>query len=469
MRLHCLLSLLPLLLFSLSSPAHGSRLNGIGVNYGTLGDNLPSPAKSVRLIRALNAGYVKIYDANATILSALAGTGLRVSIMVRNEIIPDIAANQSAAEAWVSTNVLPFRRNTRILYLLVGNEILSDYSIQNSTWQAVVPAMQNLHRALKSHSIRNIKLGTTILTDALSVSAPPSSGTFRPDIAEPVLRPLLTFLRKTNSYFFVDAYPYFVWSANYTAISLDYALFRAGPSLYRTDPVSKLVYTNLLDEMLDSVIAAMGKLGFNDVKLAVAETGWPNGGDVDQIGGNVYNAATYNRNLARRMAGKPGTPARPRVNMPVFVFSLYNENKKPGPGTERHWGMYYPNSKPIYQVDLSGRRPMESYPPLPLANNNSPYKGPIWCVYAGGKNANVTELSGALQYACGQGNGTCNAIQSSGKCYRPNSLAVHASWAFNLYWQQFRKSGGTCYFNGFAAQTAKDPSYGSCRFPSSLN
>jgi Glycosyl hydrolases family 17 len=110
-------------------------LHGLGVNYGTLGDNLPSPAQSVRLIRGLNAGSVKIYDANATILTALARTGLRVSIMVPNQIIPDIAKNQSAADTWICKNVLPFRGTTRIRYLLVGNEILSDYSIKNSTWQ----------------------------------------------------------------------------------------------------------------------------------------------------------------------------------------------------------------------------------------------------------------------------------------------------------------------------------------------
>lgn len=133
-------------LYSPYATGHGSKLNGLGVNYGTLGNNLPSPAQSVQLIRALNAGSVKIYDANATILSALAGTGLGTSIMVPNQILPDIAANQSAADAWICTNVLPFR-NTRILYLLVGNEILSDYSIKNSTWQvtSVVSVISSTH------------------------------------------------------------------------------------------------------------------------------------------------------------------------------------------------------------------------------------------------------------------------------------------------------------------------------------
>ncbi|KAJ3688545.1 hypothetical protein LUZ61_017709 [Rhynchospora tenuis] len=456
MRVDGLLYLLPLFLSIIFSSAQG--LQGLGVNYGTLGNNLPSPEQSVQLIRKLNAGSVKINDANASILSALAGTGLRVSIMVPNQIIPSIAANQSAADEWVSTNVLPFLPATRIRYLLVGNEVLSDYSIKNSTWQAIVPAIKNLHQSLKSSAIYNIKLGTTLAMDALSDSFPPSNGTFRSDIAEPVIRPLLTYLRKTRSFFFIDAYPYNAWSTNPTNIPLDYALFQACPSMYFTDPVTNLVYSNLLDQMLDSVIAAMGRLGFKDVKLAVAETGWPNWGDLDQVGANVYNAAVYNRNLARWMAGKPGTPARPGVDMPIFVFALYNENMKPGPGTERHWGMYYPNTKPVYQVDLSGRRQLDSYPPLLSPNNNSPYLGPIWCVFAGSKNVSWTELREAVQYACGVGNGTCNAILPGGECYKPNRLARDANWAFNLYWQQFKKSGAACYFNGLATQTAKDPS-----------
>ncbi|KAJ4773128.1 hypothetical protein LUZ62_057385 [Rhynchospora pubera] len=183
------------------------------------------------------------------------------------------------------------------------------------------------------------------------------SDSFRSDIAEPVIQPLLTYLRKTRS-FFIDAYPYNAWSTNRTNIPLDYALFQACPSIYLTDPVTNLVYINLLDQMLDSVIAAMKRLGFNDAKLAVAETGWPNWGNLDQVGANVYNAAVCNRNLARWMAGKSGTPARPGADTLVFVFALYNENMKPGPGTNRHWGMYYPNSntKPVYQADLSGTR-----------------------------------------------------------------------------------------------------------------
>jgi hypothetical protein len=71
---------------------------------------------------------------------------------------------------------------------------------------------------------------------------------------------------------------------------------------------------------------------------------------------------------------------------------------------------------------------------------------------------NETAVGDALTYACGQGNGTCDAIQPGGDCFQPDTGAAHASYAFNSYWQQFRKIGATCYFNNLAEQTIKDPS-----------
>nr|CAB3481513.1 unnamed protein product [Digitaria exilis] len=436
----------------------GGRCRGLGVNYGTVADDLPSAPRSVELLRAAGAGAVKIYDANPNILRALAGTGLPVAVMVPNEAIPSLASSSAAAEAWVSTNLAPHIPATRVMYLLVGNEVLSNRAIR-STWRGIVPAMSNLHRALRSHGIRKVKLGTALPMDALSSSYPPSAGEFRADIAGDVIRPLLGFLNATGSFYFVDAYPYFAWAGNRDAMSLDYALFEGAASSHYVDPGTGLTYTNLLDQMLDAVVAAMGKLGYGNVKLAVSETGWPNAGDAGESGASVRNAATYNRNLAARMSKNPGTPARPGAKMPVFLFSLYNEDQKPGPGTERHWGLYYPNQTKVYEVDLTGQRPSRSYPPLPPADDTD--SSPAWCVLAGGvggKAVNETAVQAALDYACQQGSGTCAAIQPGGACHEPDTLDAHASYAFNSYWQQFKNAGGTCFFNGLAETTTKDPS-----------
>nr|CAD1839125.1 unnamed protein product [Ananas comosus var. bracteatus] len=326
-----------LLLLSYSSQCDGLRFRGVGVNYGTLGDDLPSAARSIGLLRSAGGAAVKIYDANPAILRALSGSGLLASIMVPNQLIPLLASNQSAADAWVSANLLPFYPATRVRFLLVGNEILSDASIANSTWPALVPAIRNLHRSVKSRGIHNIKLGTTLAMDALAVSFPPSAASFRP-----------------------------------TSPSRSCA--RSSTSSPAPAPTSSSTHG----------LAERRRSGPDRGQCAQRRDVQPQPGAADDG------------------APAPGDAGAAGVEMPVFVFSLFNENQKPGPGTERHWGLFNPNGTPVYEVDLTGRRPTATYPPLPPAQNNTPYKGRIWCVVAGGRKTNATELGSAVSYACGQ-------------------------------------------------------------------
>ncbi|CAL5347778.1 unnamed protein product [Camellia sinensis] len=454
-------------LFFLITFSNAKMSNRIGINYGRLGNNLPSPYQSIELIKNMKAGRVKIYDADPEILRLLSGSKLQVSIMVTNDQISNISSNQAIADQWVLENVLAYYPDTMIRFILVGNEILSYNSSQDrQIWHHLVPAMKRIKNSLVAENIRNIKVGTPLAMDILGSTYPPSSGSFRSDISHQVMLPLLHFLNRTNSYFFIDVYPYFPWSADPVNMSLDFALFRNGGNLTYADPVSKLNYTNLLDQMLDSMIFAMAKLGYQNVRLGIAETGWPNGGDIDQIGANVYNAATYNRNLIRKMTARPllGTPARPGVAIPTFIFSLYNENQKSGPGTERHWGLLYPNGRPVYELDLRRNRVESGSRRLPEPENNTPYRGKIWCVAAEG--ADEAELESAIMNACGEGNERCEALDPGRECYEPVLVTAHASYAFSSYWAKFRNTSASCYFNGLAIQTTVDPSHGSCKFPS---
>ncbi|KAH7572955.1 hypothetical protein JRO89_XS03G0041700 [Xanthoceras sorbifolium] len=447
-------------LFVLSTCAEIS--NKIGINYGQLGNNLPSKYDSIQFIKSMKAGRVKIYDANPEILKLLSGTKLQVSIMVPNHEIISIASQQSTADQWVQNNVLAYYPQTMIRFILVGNEVLS--SPDKKIWHHLVPAMRRIKNSLSAQNIRNIKVGTPLAMDIFQATYPPSNGIFRSDISDSVMIPLLQFLNHTRSFFFIDVYPYFPWSANPTITGLDYALFRATSNY--TDPVSGLIYTNMLDQMLDSLVFAMARLGFSNIRIVIAETGWPNAGDIDEVGANTYNAATYNRNLIKRMTTKPalGTPARPGLVIPTFIFSLYDENQKTGRGTERHWGLLHPSGRPIYDMDITGKRPLSDYKPLPVAHNNEPYKGKVWCVVA--KGVDLMELGRALTYACGEGNETCAALAPGRECYEPLSVFWHASFAFSSYWAQFQTKGGICYFNGLAQQTTINPSRGRCKFPS---
>ncbi|GLJ48783.1 hypothetical protein SUGI_1028770 [Cryptomeria japonica] len=432
----------------------------IGVNYGQLGNDLPSPQEVVPMLQKMNVGMVKLYDANPEILKALSNTGIKVSVMVRNEDIANVSSNQSFANNWVKRNVIYFYPGTRIITVLVGNEILSDYG-HNQTWYQLVPAMRKIRQALLRYNLHHIRVGTPSAMDVLNTSFPPSAGVFRNDIAESIMKPMLKFLNRTKSSFFVDVYPYFPWSSDPKNITLDYASFDDDAKNY-TDP-SGLVYTNLLDQQLDAVIAAMSKLGYGDIRLTIAETGWPNAGDLNQLGANIFNAAHYNRRLVRRMLADPplGTPSRPNQFIPVFIFSVFNENQKSGPGTERHWGLLYPNGSRVYEIDLTGKLTDSQYMALPPPP--PPYRGKLWCVVD--LKANMSALPDAITYACSQGNNTCIDIQPGKPCYQPSSVVRHASYAFNSYWQQFKNSGASCYFNGAATMVTKNPSYGSCRYP----
>ncbi|KAI4984899.1 hypothetical protein ZWY2020_017529 [Hordeum vulgare] len=456
-----------------AEPASGTAQHFLGVSYGRLGDDLPPPHRALELARSAGAAAVRFYDANATFLAPAASSGLGFVPGVPNELIASLATSQRAADAWVASTLLPFRRNRRLRYLFVGNEVLSDPTTK-SRWSRLVPAMVNLHRALRRHGLGRVKVSTTLGMDALVGQNvfPPSAGVFRPDIIDVAVRPLLAFLERTDSYLFFDAYTYFTWSANHTIMPLAYALLEPSPApgYQYHDHGTGLSYTNLLDHMLDAVIAAMCRAGYCGVKLALAETGWPNAGDLDQFGANVRNAATYNRNVARHLASGAGTPRRPGMRMPAFVFALFNENLKGGPGTERHWGLFYPNGSAVYDVDLAGSPPAASYPPLPPATNDLPYPGQLWCVARTdrqGAVANETAVREQVATACADEAALCDPVRPGGECHLPDTVAAHASYVFSAHWNRFSKQyGGWCYFGGLAVETTVDPSHGSCKFPS---
>eukprot|EP01018_Ginkgo_biloba_P010413 Gb_36961 [translate_table: standard] len=381
----------------------------LGINYGCVADNLPPPSKAVELMKNIKVGYVKIYDADHEVLKALAG--FQVVITVKNEDINEIATNSSKADEWVKNNVFPFYPSTGICMIM--------------------------------HSLdKSIVVTTSVSMDALGLSFPPSSGAFREDIAQSIIKPILEFLSRTDSYFFLNAYPYFTWKSNPNTVSLDYAM----PNL-RTVVVKDglFEYTNLLDTQLDSVVDAMEKLGYPHVNLALSETGWPSKGDSPEEGANIDNAARYNRGLISKIIVH-GTPRRPQAFIPTFVSSLFNEDQKPGATIERHFGLFQPDETPVYSIDF--------------------YGDVSWCV-ANPAETEQSILQGALDHACSEG-ADYSAIQPGQSCYEPNTVASHASYAFNSYWHKMKSHGETCDFNGAAILTNSNPSHDGCSFPSTI-
>ncbi|ERN00121.1 hypothetical protein AMTR_s00112p00108890 [Amborella trichopoda] len=443
--------------FMLSAVAAGGS---VGINYGRVANNLPSAVKVVTLLKKQGIDKVKIYDSDPAVLQALSGSGISVVIGLPNEQLFATARRQSAAEEWVSKNVAKYLPNTKITTIAVGNEVFVD---PHNTTRYLITAMQNVHSALVMYKIDDkVKVSSPIALSALQTSYPSSAGVFKQDLAEVVMKPMLEFLRQTGSYLMVNAYPFFAYKDNADVISLDYALFK--PNAGVVDSGSGLQYTNLLDAQLDAVNAAMAALKYGDVRTVVTETGWPSKGDENETGASLANAAAYNSNLVRRVLSGKGTPLRPQTPLEVYLFALFNENKKNGPTSERNYGLFFPDEEKVYNVPLlmakSGDDHKGSSPPVDVG---SAAGGQSWCVAS--EEASEDQLQAALDYACGEGGADCKEIQPGASCYDPDTLKAHASFAFNSYYQKNARTTGTCDFHGAAYVVSQLPKFGKCALP----
>lgn len=131
-------------------------VNSIGVNYGTLGDNLPPPSTVANFLKTNTIiDRVKIFDVNPQILQAFANTGISVTVTAPNGDIAALAKIDSARQ-WVVSHIKPFYPQTKINYILVGSEVLhwGDATMIRS----LVPAMRTLHAALLAEGITDIKV-----------------------------------------------------------------------------------------------------------------------------------------------------------------------------------------------------------------------------------------------------------------------------------------------------------------------
>ncbi|KAL5736936.1 hypothetical protein ACOSQ2_031724 [Xanthoceras sorbifolium] len=438
----------------------------IGVNYGMVANNLPPPAKVAHfLLESTIINRVRLFDAQPETIKAFAHTGIAVTVTVPNDQIPHLT-KLSFAQQWLKTYVQPHFPATDIVRILVGNEVLS--TANKLLISSLVPAMQTLHTALVGASLdRRIQVSTPHSLGILSSSSPPSTGKFRQGYDVHVLKPLLSFLKSTNSPFMINPYPYFGYSAD----TVDYALFRPNSGVF--DENTKLTYTNMLDAQLDAVFSAVKLLGFPNIEIVIAETGWPSRGDSWQIAVDPESAAAYNRNLLKHVTSGAGTPLMPKRTFETYIFALFNENLKPGPTCERNFGLFQPDMTPVYDIGILRSTARSSIPvnptpeppavtPVSPVPKLPPPKGTKrWCLPKRG--AEVEALQSNIDYVCGLGL-DCGPIQENGPCFLPNTVRAHAAYAMNLYYHATGKNDYDCDFKHTGSITEVDPSYGKCKY-----
>lgn len=331
----------------LSDPADSQSF--IGVNYGQVADNLPPPAATAKLLQSTTIQKVRLYGADPAIIKGLANTGIGIVIGASNGDIPALASDPNFAKNWINSNVIPFYPASKIILITVGNEVMTfgDAGLKAQ----LLPAMQNVQNALNDASLGGkIKVSTVHAMAVLQQSEPPSSGSFDPSTAD-LMKGLLGFNEATGSPFAINPYPYFAYRGDPRPETLAFCLFQ--PNAGRFDPNTNIRYMNMFDAQVDAVHSALNSMGFKNVEIVVAETGWPYNGDSNEVGPSVENAKAYNGNLIAHLRSMVGTPLMPGKSVDTYLFALYDEDLKPGPGSERAFGLFKPDLSMTYDVGLS--------------------------------------------------------------------------------------------------------------------
>ncbi|ONK71277.1 uncharacterized protein A4U43_C04F6820 [Asparagus officinalis] len=328
-----------------------------GINYGQIANNLPTPIQVSSLLQSISINKVKLYDADPKVLTAFNNSDVEFIISVSNDNIINMR-DPTQAQSWLKQNVQPYLPQTKITCITVGNEVFS--SNDTNLMANLLPAMQSLYEALQTLGLDGqVNISSAHSLAILGDSFPPSAGSFRQDLVQ-YIQPLLNFHSESNSPFLINAYPYFAYKGSPNTVSLEYVLFEPNPGV--TDPNTNLNYDNMLYAQIDSVYAAIKALGHNDILVRISETGWPSKGDTDEPGATPQNAAMYIGNLLKRISMNQGTPLNPTVPIDVYVFALFNEDMKPGPTSERNYGLFYPDGTPVYSVGLQELSPYSSAP-----------------------------------------------------------------------------------------------------------
>ncbi|KAL2897469.1 Glucan endo-1 3-beta-glucosidase 2 [Bienertia sinuspersici] len=337
----------------------------IGVNIGTDLSDMPHPTQVVALLRSQHIRHVRLFDADRGMLTALANTGIQVSISVPNDQILGIGQSNSTAAKWVSQNVVGHYPATNITSVCVGSEVFN--TIPNAA-PILVKALQFIQSALVASRLDDqIKVSTPLSTSVILDSFPPSQAFFNHSL-NPVLIPILKFLQSTKSYLMLNIYPYYDYMYSNGVIPLDYALFQPlSANKEAVDANTLLHYTNVFDAMVDAAYFAMADLNFTNIPIIEHQK-------------------------------------HPGIAVSTYIYELYNEDAKSGSTAEKNWGLFDANGKPVYILHLT-----ESGSVLANDTTNQTY-----CSARNG--ADKKMLQAALDWACGPGKVDCSPLlQQTGK------------------------------------------------------
>ncbi|KAK4343865.1 hypothetical protein RND71_036959 [Anisodus tanguticus] len=411
------------------------------------------PKTVVQMLKDNGIGKVKLFDADQSTMSALAGSDIEVMVAIPNDQLSAMN-DYDRAKDWVRRNVTRynFKGGVNIKYVAVGNEpFLTSYN--NSFINTTFPALQNIQNALNEAGLGNSIKATVPLNADVYFSPDnnpvPSAGRFRKDIND-LMTQIVQFMSQNNAPFTVNIYPFLSLYAN-EHFPVDFAFFDGA-----SNPIvdGGLTYANVFDANFDTLVSALKAAGVGNMTILVGEVGWPTDGDKNA---NVNLAYRFYKGLLTRLASNTGTPLRPGY-IEVYLFGLIDEDGKSiAPGNfERHWGIFRYDGQPKFAMDLTG----QGQDKFLVGAQNVEYLSKKWCAF--NPNAkDLSKLADNINYACTFSD--CTALGYGSSC---NGLDANgnASYAFNMYYQAQNQGDFSCNFQGLAMVTDQNISQANCNF-----
>lgn len=193
----------------------------VGINIGTDVSSMPAASDIVTILKDNRITHVRLYNADSHMLKALSNTGIEVMVGVTNEEVLGIGESPATAASWINNNVVSYVPSTNITAIAVGSEVLTQ--IPNAA-PVLVSAMNNLHKAVVASNLNfQVKVSTPQSINIISRPFPPSAATFDSSWNSTIYQ-ILQFLKNTQSYYMLNAYPYYGYTTGNGIFPLDYAL-----------------------------------------------------------------------------------------------------------------------------------------------------------------------------------------------------------------------------------------------------
>lgn len=317
----------------------------IGVNFSnTFQSNGKKVGADVAASQISEAGIKTVkmftYD-QVDYIRAFSQKGLQVLVDVPNG---ELAACANNDQTTISKIISVLSDNSAAIPMLcVGNEPLGSWWNGQYT-DVLVPALKNIKSAINAKGL-STKVTVPFNYAIMGNSYPPSAGSLNSSISSTVLD-VCSILKDDNSVFMVNIYP-FITQNSQRSIPLDYCLFTADNDSSAWVHDGSYTYKNIFDAMYDALYVALGNNGYGELPIVIGEAGWATGPEETYPSATKSNAQIFNQNLTNHCVSGNGTPRRPGIQIPCFIFEMYDEDIKPtDAGTfEHYWGAYYFSSE----------------------------------------------------------------------------------------------------------------------------